>query len=103
MSRMDTPDEPQTATSRSDHPDIKVPYGHTILVGEDGAIEVVATGERLTKTIAFRVTVTEFVALMPFFESFPNGSMTTAMRWLLDQPAIKAEMAARVAASRIHA
>ena len=103
MSRMDIPAEAQTVTNRSDHPDIKVPYGHTIVVGEDGAIEVVATGERLTKTIAFRVTATEQVALLPFFESFPNGSMTTAMRWLLDQPTIKAEMAARVAASRIHA
>lgn len=81
-------------------PDTILPPGHSIVTRPDGTIEVVADGERLTKTIAFRVTPTEFVALQPFIDTFPNGAVTTAMRWLIQQPAVKEEMRRQVAASR---
>lgn len=84
----------------SDHQNIILPPGHSIVTHQDGTIEVVAGGERLTKTLAFRITPTEFVSLQPFIDTFPNGSVTTAMRWLIDQPVVRDEIRRRVTASR---
>lgn len=84
----------------SDAPHIKIPPGHVLIEQPDGSFEVIASGEKLTKTIGVRVTPSEFVDLMPFMETFPNASMALGMRWLLAHPTVMAAMAERVAASR---
>lgn len=81
-------------------PNIKIPAGHLLVEQGDGSFEVVASGERLTKTIGFRVTPSEYVDLLPFMETFPNASMAHGLRWLFSDPAVRAVMAARVAAFR---
>lgn len=79
-----------------------LPPGHRAETRPDGVIEVVATNEAMTRTLAFRMEPSRFVALMPFFDSFPDGSYAHALRWLLEHPEVKLVMAQRVADSRQH-
>ena len=50
---------------------------------------------KLTHTLAFRVTPTEYLNLLPFFETFETQG--EGFRWLLNQPETQALMVRRVA------
>lgn len=84
----------------SDNAPIIVPAGMEIITHPDGTLEVVASTEIRSKTIAFRLTPTELVNLQPFLDTFPEGSATQAMRWLLAEPGVRALMVVRVASTR---
>jgi hypothetical protein len=75
---------------------VKIPPGTTLITHEDGTLEVIANGERLSKTVAFRVSPSEYVELIPLFETFTNGSVTQAMRWLLQEDEVRRVIADRV-------
>lgn len=83
-------------------PPLVIPVGY-ILVERDGEWVVERSDERLSKTVAFRLTPSEWAELMPFFDSFPSGSVTTAMRWLLSQEEVRVTTARHVALSRSNA
>lgn len=51
--------------------------------------------EKLSHTVAFRVTSAEFLELLPFFEVF-DGQNSVALRWLLTQEQTKETMRAAV-------
>jgi hypothetical protein len=55
--------------------------------------------EPYTHTVAFRLTTSQRLELLPFFESCGGGS--EAMRWLLSQPEVQKVMQARVDAERV--
>jgi hypothetical protein len=74
-----------------------VPEGY-IAVERDGRVIVERSGETLSKTMAFRVTPSTYSELVPFFESFPDGSPTSAFRWLLEHDDVRALMADRIRA-----
>lgn len=59
--------------------------------------------ERLAHTIAFRVTPTEYLELLPFFDCFAGdggGGSSAGLRWLLSQEATKATIRDRVSTQR---
>lgn len=56
--------------------------------------------ERLSHTVAFRLTPSEYLKVLPFFESFDGGKGSNALRWLLDQPEVLRLMRDRVEASQ---
>lgn len=82
-------------------PQIVLPPGYHMVTKQDGTTAVEPTGEVLTRTVAWRVTPTDYADLKVFFETFPNGSVAQAMRFLMDHPEVRAVMASRVAASRV--
>lgn len=53
-----------------------------------------STSERLAHTVAFRLTPTGYLDILPFFEAF--GSDSEALRWLLDQPEVQRVIKTRV-------
>ena len=69
---------------------ITVPPGFTVAELNDNTFYVSATGERLTHTVAFRLPPSEYLALLPFFESFPDSKGSVALRWLICQPEVQA-------------
>lgn len=81
-----------TATSPDNVTSITVPPGFTV-VNRNGAFFVEHNGERLTHTVAFRLPPSEYLNLLPFFESFPDGKSSIALRWLVNQPEVQAVMA----------
>lgn len=42
----------------------------------------------MKRTVAFRLTTSEYLELLPFFEAF--GQSSGALRWLLSQPETQA-------------
>lgn len=74
---------------------IQVPSGFTVIEHDDGSVEVVRTGVKLCQTVAFRVTAQERAAMQPFIDSFPDGSTSEALRWLICHPAVVALMERR--------
>lgn len=54
------------------------------------------TPERLTHTVAFRLTPSEYLRVLPFFESFDGGKGSDALRWLLSHEQVQALMRERV-------
>lgn len=46
--------------------------------------------------VAFRQTAGEFARMQPFFAAFEDRRMSTAMRWLLEQPAVVETMKAKM-------
>lgn len=84
-------------------PNLILAPGMSLVVHPDGRQEVVQSSEPLSKTVSFRVSTSEYVAMLPFFEAFPDARQTTAIRWLLAHPEVRLVMAQRVADSRIPA
>lgn len=64
-------------------------------VGPDEWAVVSIAGTR-DRTVAFRLYGTEYADLVPLIESFPQRKASTAMRWLLAHPAVKALIDERV-------
>lgn len=54
--------------------------------------------DRLSHTVAFRVTDSEYLELLPFFEAF-EGQASPAIRWLLTHPDVEKAMAEAVRAA----
>lgn len=79
----------------SDIPTIKLPPGMTLRETSTG-YEVVASREPMTKTVAFRLSTSEYARVMSLVECFPDKSWGAAMRWLLDDDRVKAVMADRI-------
>lgn len=50
---------------------------------------------KLTHTLAFRITPSEYLELLPFFETFETQG--EGFRWLLSRPEVQELMARRVA------
>lgn len=84
-------------------PNIDVPVGYVLVESEDGGWRIEKSEERLSKSVSWRVTPSEMAMLKPFFDSFPGGKPTEAMRWLVNRPAVRAEMSTRVEESRTSA
>lgn len=81
---------------------IILPPGFVLIDNPDGTQEVVAMGERLNKTVAFRVTASEYMALLPFFEAFPGGRGSVALRWLVSQPEVMDVIRRKVDQGTVH-
>lgn len=79
----------------NDIPTIKLPPGMTLRETPTG-YEVVASREPMTKTVAFRLSTSEYTRVMALVECFPDKSWGAAMRWLLDDDRVKAVMAERI-------
>lgn len=75
------------------------PHGYRAVTSDGGVTTFEPTGELLDKTIGWRVTASEYASLLTFVEAFPQRTWSAAMRWLIDQPAVRQEMSQRVAAS----
>lgn len=55
----------------------------------DGTTYIEPSGERKTQTVAFRVAPSTYVTLLaPLVDTFPDHQISTAFRWLLEQPAV---------------
>lgn len=54
------------------------------------------TSERLAHTVAFRLTPTGYLDILPFFETFESAQGSEALRWLLDQPEVQQVIRNRV-------
>jgi len=81
-------------------PPVIVPAGFRLQEAPGGKFEIVRIDERLSETVAFRLTPSERVTLRPFIDSFASGSIGEALRWLVTHPEVRAVMASRVEASR---
>lgn len=68
---------------------------------EDGTTLVEPSGEHKTHTVAFRLTASGKAELMPFLDTFTNGQIGLAMRWLLEHPDVKRVMEERVAGATV--
>ncbi len=62
----------------------------------DGNFVVVANKEPMTSTIAVRLPASTHAMLLPFVETFPERTLSVALRWLLDDPAVRSTIAGRV-------
>jgi len=85
----------------NDIPSIKLPAGMTLRETPTG-YEVVASREPMTKTVAFRLSTSEYSRIMALVECFPDKSWGAAMRWLLDDDRVKAIMAERISHASRH-
>lgn len=65
-------------------------------VTRDGITHIEPSGERRDKTIAFRLTASEYLELQPFIDSFPQRQSGIAIRWLLENEDVRKIMAARI-------
>lgn len=77
-------------------PRIRIPSGHILVEDGEGGFELVRSDERPTKTIGFKVTEEQFAALIPFFESFHERTVSAAMRWLVEHPDVRLVMSQRI-------
>lgn len=84
------------AMSMSNIPSIKLPAGMTLRETPTG-YEVIASREPMTKTVAFRLSTSEYSRIMALVECFPDKSWGAAMRWLLEDDRVKTVMAERIA------
>lgn len=66
------------------------------LRGANGCGSVANMNEHLTHTIAFRVSPSEYLDLLPFFESFETRGGSEALRWLVRHPEVRQVMAEQV-------
>jgi len=76
-------------------PNIKLPPGMSLRETENG-FEVYVNKEPLTKTVAFRLTASDYVAAMSLVECFPDKSWGAAMRWLLQDATVRAVINERI-------
>lgn len=65
-------------------------------VTRDGVTHIEPSGERRDKTIAFRLTASEYLELQPFIDSFPQRQSGVAIRWLLENDDVRKVMAGRI-------
>ncbi len=79
---------------------VVVPPGFIVQEASDGTLHVVRSDERLTETLTVRIAPSERAALEAFFDTFPGGSVTAALRWLLADAGVQATMARRVVERR---
>lgn len=80
----------------ADTPKIKLPPGTILEDDGEGGWRVVKTGEPMTNTIAFRLPSSTYATLLPFVDSFPERTLSAALRWLLDDGTVREVMAARI-------
>lgn len=79
-------------------PDIVLLPNQDLVLDEHDQWRVVTRTERLTRTISFRLTDSEYAAVIPYINTFASGS--DAMRHLLfEVPAVREVMRGRVAAA----
>lgn len=81
---------------------ITTPPGFTVTEINKNSFYVQPTGERLTQTVAFRLPPSEYMALLPFFESFHDGRSATALRWLINQPEVMAVIERQARGETLH-
>lgn len=83
----------------SDAPTIKLPPG--MLLREDGAggYEVVNSKEPMSKTVAFRMTPSNYTIMLNLMETFPERSWGAAFRWLLNHDTVTDVIANRISSS----
>ncbi len=70
----------------------------------DGTPYIEPSGERKTQTVAFRVTPSTHAQLIaPLVDSFPDGQISTAFRWLLEHPAVAEVIRRKISESTVAA
>ena len=74
-------------------PDVTIPPGFSWVKKAKGW-ELVASGESRSHHLSFRLSATEYASVKPFLDCFATNSL--AMRWLLNDSAVKAAMAGRI-------
>lgn len=57
---------------------------------------ITATGRNYNHTVAFRLNDEQSILADALRTTFPENSWSVSFRWLLDQPAVRAVIAARV-------
>ncbi len=70
----------------------------------DGTTYIEPSGERKTQTVAFRVAPSTHAQLIaPLVDSFPDGQISTAFRWLLEHPAVAEVIRRKISESTVAA
>ncbi len=64
-----------------------------------GGYRVIGESEPLSKTVAWRIPMSEHSELLTFVESFPERTLAAAMRWLMRQPEVRTLMREKVRAA----
>ncbi len=69
-----------------------------MMLVEDGSggYEIIKSTEVYDKVISFKTTEEVYASLIPFIESFPQQTMSIAMRWLIENDDVRAVMQRRV-------
>lgn len=62
----------------------------------DGGYEIIKSTETYDKVIAFKTTDEVYASLIPFIESFPQQTISVAMRWLIENDDVREVMRKRV-------
>lgn len=71
-------------------PKHRVPRGYEIVIVDKKPVIRKARGKPPSvRTISFRVESSTYAKLLPFIESFEEREWGVAMRWLLEQEAVK--------------
>ena len=78
-------------------PKVKVPHGFSLIQTPTG-YEVVANGETMTRTVAFRLPASLYADVAELVETFPQRTFAAALRWMLADEEIR-----RIIKSRIDA
>lgn len=77
-------------------PNVRVPAGMRVEEDGEGGFVVVPSNEPMQHTIALRVPGSTYASLLPFVDTFPEHTLSVALRWLLDHPTVRDVMADRV-------
>lgn len=67
-------------------PHINLPPGLSLVPDGAGGFDLVSEKELLSRTVAFRLPMSDYASLQVFIESFPERTVAVALRWLLRHP-----------------
>ena len=89
------PTETTVKSIAFDSTKVSLPPGFR-LVETPGGFTLERSDEKLTHTVAFRLTPSEYLDILPFFEVFSGGRGSEALRWLLQQDEVRDVISRRV-------
>jgi hypothetical protein len=91
-----------TAAKKSPNP-VQLAPGLVARQLPDGTTYIEPSGERKTQTVAFRVAPSTYVTLLaPLVDTFPDHQISTAFRWLLEQPAVLDAIRGKISEATVH-